>query len=98
MNRIRYEFKSEVWRHQSTGGWFFISMPIDLAQEIRDNLKFLEQGWGRFGVVAKIDDVEWKTSIWFDTKMNTYLLPVKSEIREALNLNAGSSANVTVII
>jgi hypothetical protein len=36
--------------------------------------------------IAKIGNSEWKTAIWFDTKMNTYLLPLKAEIRKLENL------------
>jgi hypothetical protein len=31
---------------------------------------------------VKIGDSEWKTSIWFDTKHQTYLLPLKAAIRK----------------
>jgi hypothetical protein len=37
---------------------------------------------------ARIGNSEWETAIWFDTKMNTYLLPLKAAIRERENLEA----------
>lgn len=78
---IRYEFGATPWQYQGKGGWYFISLPIKLAGEIRDNLQWQEEGWGRMKATAKIGNSEWQTAIWFDTKLNTYLLPLKSTIR-----------------
>ncbi len=52
------------------------------VQRNRENLKFLEEGWGRLKMTAKIGNTQWETAIWFDTKLNTYLLPLKAEIRK----------------
>lgn len=79
--RIKYVFTSKVWKYAAPAGWHFVSLPKELAMEIRENLKWQEQGWGRLKAVAKIGNSEWETAIWFDTKMKTYLLPIKSEIR-----------------
>jgi len=57
-----------------------------MSIEIRENFKQLEEGWGRMQVTAKIGKSEWKTAIWFDTKQDTYLLPLKAEIRKRENI------------
>lgn len=36
--------------------------------------------------IAQIGELQWDTAIWFDTKMGTYLLPIKAEIRTKSNL------------
>ena len=33
-------------------------------------------------MTAKIGNTQWETAIWFDTKLDTYLLPLKAEIRK----------------
>ena len=83
---LRYAFKAKPWQYIGPGGWHFVSLPKNVAKEIRDILKSEEQGWGRLKVFAKIGNCEWETAIWFDTKMNTYLLPLKAEIRKKENL------------
>jgi hypothetical protein len=93
---IRYEFSSEIWKYDAPAGWHFVSLPKDFAKEIRENLKWQEEGWGRLKAVAKIGNTEWKTAIWFDTKMNTYLLPLKAEIRKKEHLESGDNKNVIV--
>lgn len=72
-----YSFSAKVWYSE----WYFVSLPEDMANEIRTQFKLLEEGWGRLKVVAKIGKTEWKTAIWFDTKSKTYYLPLKKEVR-----------------
>lgn len=79
---VKYDFNSVCWQHSATGGWYFISLPQDLSIEIRELFGKHEEGWGRLKASAKIGSSEWKTSIWFDTKRNTYVLPLKAEIRK----------------
>ncbi|MDZ7604065.1 MAG: DUF1905 domain-containing protein [Cyclobacteriaceae bacterium] len=76
---IRYTFIGQPWKHKGQSAWYFISLPTELGKEIRDNLKWQEEGWGRLKAIAQIGNSQWKTSIWFDSKMNTYLLPLKAK-------------------
>lgn len=78
---IRYGFTAKPWQYQGKASWYFISLPLNLAKEIRQNLKWQQQGWGRMKATAKIGNSLWDTAIWYDSKLKTYLLPLKSEIR-----------------
>ena len=84
--KIKYQFSSKLWRNSSEGGWYFITIPKEVSKEIRSNLKWQEEGWGRMKALAIIEDLTWNSSIWLDTKSDCYLLPVKSEIRKKLSL------------
>lgn len=75
---IEYTFSAKVLYSE----WYFTSLPRELAEEIRENHKAFEEGWGRLKVLAKIGSSEWNTAIWFDTKSQTYLMPIKAEIRK----------------
>jgi hypothetical protein len=94
--KITYEFHAKLWQHNGPSGWYFVSLPINIASEIRENLKWQEEGWGRMKATAKIGQSQWETAIWFDTKHNTYILPIKGEIRKKERL--GSNEAVQVII
>ena len=88
-NRIKYEFSAKVYQYSTSpemSGWTFVSLPKEVSIEIRDNFKWLEEGWGRMKVTAKTGNSEWRTSIWFDTKQDTYLLPLKAAIRKKENI------------
>lgn len=93
---IKYDFAAKPWQHSSPGGWYFISLPKELAKEIRENFKWQEEGWGRLKATAKIKETEWETAIWFDTKMGTYLLPLKAKVREKIQLEVVKKINVSV--
>lgn len=96
--KIQYSFSSETWQYKGNGGWFFVSLPQGLSVEIRAALKSEEQGWGRLKVIARIGNHEWETAIWFDTKANTYLLPLKAEIRRKEKIEAKQIVDVTLFI
>lgn len=95
--KIDVWFTAPLWQHSAPGGWHFVSLPSDLSQEIRFQVTHLEEGWGRLKVTATVDGQTWNTSIWYDKKLGTYLLPIKSNIRKALSikLNDGLSVMIT---
>jgi len=96
--KIKYEFSAKVWKLSAPGGWHFVSLPTDIATEIRENLKWQEEGWGRLKAIANIGNSQWETAIWFDTKKMTYLLPLKAEIRKREKLEAGSEIKIFIWI
>ncbi len=96
--KIKYSFKGKPWRYTGPAGWHFISLPNKLSKEIRSSFQSNEEGWGRLKATAKIGNSEWETAIWFDTKKNTYLLPLKLEIRKKENLKVDETIAVAVWI
>lgn len=96
--KIKYTFTTSMWQYQGKGGWYFISLPLELSTEIRSIAKWQEEGWGRLKILAKINQTEWETAIWFDTKLNTYLLPIKSEIRKKECLGIDETIDVNIWI
>lgn len=80
--KIKYGCAVRMWKHGSTGGWHFVSLPKPISKEIREHLKWQEEGWGRMKAIAQIGELKWETAIWFDTKKDTYILPIKAEIRK----------------
>lgn len=95
--KIKYQFTSSIWQYASPkGGWFFISLPQEISREIRENFKWQEEGWGRLKSAAKINSTEWETAIWFDTKLKTYLLPLKAEIRQKAKLEIDKKVNIII--
>ena len=45
---------------------------------------------------AEIGLLTWETSVWFDTKRGTYVLPVKAEIRKKLNLKINQTFAMSI--
>ena len=101
VNKVKYEFSAKTYQCSASAemcGWTFVSLPKELSAEIRENFKYLEEGWGRMKVTAKLGSSEWQTSIWFDTKQDAYLLPLKSKIRKQENVALDEDVQVVVMI
>jgi hypothetical protein len=94
--KIKYEFTAEAWQHKGVGGWYFVSLPETMSAEIRGHLKWQEEGWGRLKATAQTGGSKWETAIWFDTKKEVYLLPLKAVIRKKEHIEAGHTIAVTV--
>lgn len=98
---INYEFSSSVYYYSSSPqmtGWTMGSLPKNLSSAIREAFKSLEEGWGRLKVTAKIGQTEWQTAIWFDTKQDTYLLPLKAVVRKKEKITEESMVTVNIWI
>ena len=73
-----------------------MALPADLSAEIRQAFGTEEEGWGRLKATARIGGSEWRTAIWYDTKHQAYLLPLKAAIRKAEGIMVGKGVRVEV--
>ena len=96
MKGVRYAFTAEPWQHAPPGGWWFVALPADLSAEIRQAFGTEEEGWGRLKATARIGNSEWRTAIWYDTKHQAYLLPLKAAIRQAEGIEKAIPIGVEV--
>lgn len=96
--KFQYRFSSLPWKYSGPGGWVFVTLPAKLSSEIRATFKSEEGGWGRLTATARIGNTEWKTAIWFDTKLNAYLLPLKAEIRKKEKIEVGKRISIAVFV
>lgn len=58
--KIKYDFSGKLWKYNGQGGWFFISLTKEISKEIKENLKWQEEGWGRMKTIAQIKGIEWE--------------------------------------
>ena len=95
---MEIKFKAKLWEWQGQGAWCFVSLPKEYYDEIRAISSSPKRGFGSVKIEASIGVTLWKTSIFPDTKLGTYLLPIKKAIRTAENLNVGSVVHIKVRI
>jgi hypothetical protein len=93
-----YQLRAEVWLYPGMAAWHFITLPKKAAAEIKENFSFAKRGWGSLPVIAKIGQTSWKTSIFPDRKINSYLLPLKAEVRKKEKIQAGDKIKFSVDI
>ena len=101
MEGIKYKFSARPFQYSTSAdmiGWTIVLLPKAISVEIRENFKWLEEGWGRMKITAKIGNSEWKTDIWFDTKQDTYLLPLKAVIRKKENIVLDKVVEITIYV
>jgi Domain of unknown function (DUF1905) len=93
---MEFEFSNEIWEWRGPAPFYFVSVPADQAEEIREAAKVLTYGWGMIPVVATIGGIEFKTSMF--AKNGTYVLPIKSLVRVPLKLEAGDTVSVSMVL
>jgi hypothetical protein len=94
----RYVFAAEVWEHDGDAAWHFVSLPPEDADEIEATFGQHAAGFGSLRVEVTIGATTWRTSIFPDRKRETYVLPVKKQVRAAEGLQAGSTAKVELVV
>jgi hypothetical protein len=91
-----HDFTAELWLHSDMpGAWYFVTLPLDAADEIRATNE--RRGFGSVRVRAAIGDTEWETSVFPDTKTTSFLLPVKAAVRREQRISEGDLVAVTIM-
>lgn len=98
MTRNRfYKIEAKIFKWQGKGAWYFVRIEKETAEKIKESFGMYSRGWGSLPVNVTIGNSTWKTSI-FPDKKDTYLLPIKSQIRKAENTQEGDILNITLEI
>ncbi len=77
------EFEGDVfrWAARADSDWYFVALPPDLSDDIRETQTF-RRGFGGVRVEATIGGSTWRTSIFPQTG-GVYVLPLKRAVRDA---------------
>ena len=94
MKATRYSFRGKIWKYKGSSGWHFVTLPKNISVRIRKNHAHLEEGWGRMKCIACIGKIKWNTSIWYDSKAKSFLLPLKASVRRTESLELDSVVSV----
>ncbi|HAP76949.1 MAG TPA: DUF1905 domain-containing protein [Acidimicrobiaceae bacterium] len=89
-----YTFTAELWRWKGDSAWHFVTLPFDVADEIEEVMHGRTNGFGSVKVSVTVGSTTWATSLFPDTKAESYLLPVKAQVRSREGLAAGSAVTV----
>lgn len=69
-----HRFTATLFRVEGKGGWTFVALPGSVSPPVTGS-------WGMTPVIATVDGMTWKTTIWRDAKSERRLLPVPKRIR-----------------
>ena len=84
-----FTFTSELvpW-NDDKAAWVFAYIPEADAEEIRDIVPD-RNGFGSIKVRGRIGAVEWTTSIFPDKATNSFVLPIKKQVRKDTGVDVG---------
>ena len=93
---MQYEFSAELllWSHDSSFALCYI--PVDIAAEIDEVTQGLRRGFGSVRVEVQLGASKWRTSIFKEAKVRSYLLPVKKAVRLAESVTIGDRLQLKI--
>jgi hypothetical protein len=94
----RISFEAEVWEHDGSASWFFISLPEHHADDIEAEFGQRAGGFGSIRVDVTVGNTQWATSLFPDNKRATYVLPLKKAVRKAEGIHSGSVVTVHLTV
>lgn len=93
-----FEFSARVVPYPGMAAWRFITLPQESSSEIKARFGKVSKGWGSIPVLVTIGKTTWETSIFPDKKSQSYLLPMKLEVRRKEGIMDGDEVAVCVRI
>jgi hypothetical protein len=98
MNHNQYKFTARIWLYPGLAGWHFITVPKSISEDITHNFADKKRGWGSLPVMVSIGKTSWRTSIFPDTKIGSYLLPLKADVRKREKIHADDTIELQLEI
>jgi hypothetical protein len=89
-------FEAEVIHWRGPAPYFFAPVPDEHAAGIRALAKVASYGWGVVPVEAAVEGVPFTTSLF--PKNESYLLPLKDDVRRKAGITAGDLVNVAMSV
>lgn len=88
-----HAFTAELWRWPGDAAWHFVSLPVDVADDLEDEAGE-RRGFGSIRVEVEVGSSRWRTSVFPDSKRGTFILPMKRAVRDREGLTDGDPARV----
>lgn len=93
---VRFEGDVFRWEARSDSDWYFVALPPELSDDIRETQTF-RRGFGGVRVEASIGASTWRTSI-FPQAGGVYVLPLKRAVRDAESIDPGATIEVDLVV
>jgi hypothetical protein len=98
MHNRRFSFNAKVWQYEGMGGWYFVTLPEDESDIVKDLYGQSKRGFGSIRVEVTIGTSRWKTSIFPDMKRGAYILPLKADIRKREHIKINQKVKITITL
>lgn len=99
MAKTTYNLAGKVWIYPSAhAAWHFVSVPKKESAQIKKDFATKTRGWGSLPVEVTVGQSTWKTSIFPDKRTETYILPLKADIRRAEDIFQGETIQFRIVL
>jgi Domain of unknown function (DUF1905) len=89
---VELAFTGRVIEWRGPAPYYFVPVPEEQSDDIREVAAMATYGWGVIPVRARIGEVDFETSLF--PKDGGYLLPLKDAVRKPVGLSAGDAVAV----
>lgn len=89
---MNIDFEGEIWFWRGPAPWYFVTVPAQQSRDLNVISGLVTYGWGMIPVNVRIGKTEWKTSLF--PKDGRYIVPIKSSVRKAEDLEQGDKVTV----
>lgn len=93
---MEFSFSNTVWEWRGPAPYHFVSVPLEIANEIKQLASAVTYGWGMIPVSGKIGATSFSTSLW--AKNGTYAVPLKDAVRKAEGISIGDMVSVKLAL
>ena len=93
---MELEFSGELWFWRGPAPWHFVTVPDEESAALDAASSSVTYGWGMIPVRAEVGSTRWKTSLW--PKDERYILPIKTAVRRAEDLELGDDVSVRLTV
>ncbi len=93
---MNFTFTASVWEWRGPAPYHFVSVPVEIAQEIKELASAVTYGWGMIPVAGKIGNTSFTTSLW--AKNGTYAVPLKDAVRKAEGISLEDTVSVELTL
>lgn len=90
------EFSGEVWEWRGPAPFHFVTVPPDLAADLRAASGIVTYGWGMVPAQVSLGATTWTTSLW--PKDGGYVVPLKDLVRRAEGVELGDVVRLRLLV
>ena len=89
---INFSLKTHIWQWSGDMPWHFVTISKADTEKLRAAFPCAAM----VKVEARIEDIEWLTSLFYSREGQAYIMPIKKDIRQKLGLFHGEEVEVSI--
>lgn len=96
-----FDFQATIWLRndgKQTASRYFITVPKDIADPLRESYKNTRRKGVSVAIQARIGFLTRNTSMFYSKQHQTYILPIKADIRKQLQIKNNDQVYINITI